>query len=109
MKNKISNLSYFTKRVKDNGFVAWKIFNNYSEMDSRLWTVLLNPGAESIYITCRKIMDEGKNSLPEFEINHDFMKLHKNLKIRTLSMEVVISALIKSGARCDSELYREQV
>ena len=109
MKNKISNLSYFLKRLKDNGFIAWKIYNQYSDLDTRMWTVLINPGVESIYITCRKLMIDGKTSLPEFEFNHDFAKLQKNLKVRTLSMEVIINTLVRAGVSPDSELYKEVV
>ena len=111
MKNKISNLSYFVKRLKDNKYVTWKVFNNYSDVDTRLWTVLVNPGQESVYITCRKIRDgfENKNSIiPEFEINHDtFLRTPKNIKIRTMSMEVIVTYLTKAGVTTDSELYRE--
>ena len=95
------------KRMKDNGYVVWKMYNKYSYMDSRLWTVLVNPGAESVYITCRKDMSQGKLSLPEFEFNHDYMKLQKNLKVRTLSMEVIINTLVRGGVTSDSELYKE--
>jgi hypothetical protein len=106
MKNKISNLSYFLKRLKDSNFVAWKMFNNYSEADTRLWTVLVNPGQESVYITCRKYIDSNKEKEWEFELHHDNLRLQNNLKIRTLSMEVIISHILRAGARNDSELYR---
>jgi hypothetical protein len=87
------------------------VFNQYSDVDTRIWTVLINPGQESVFITCRKIRDGfgNKNSLiPEFEINHDsVLRLQKHLKIRTLSMEVIINQLSHAGVTNDSELYRE--
>ena len=50
--NKIKTAGYFIKRLKDSGFVVFKIFNAYSDQDPRRWTVLIDPGISSVYITC---------------------------------------------------------
>jgi len=39
MANKITTQSYFIKRLKDSGYVVYKIFDQYGEADPRSWTV----------------------------------------------------------------------
>ena len=106
MKNNISTLSYFVKRLKDNNFVVWKVFNQFGDHDPRKWTIMVNPGEESAYITCY-INTEGVGSMPVFEI-HDGTSVFRNYaKIQTRSMEVIIKTLLKRGIRQDSESYRK--
>ena len=81
MKNKIQTLSYFKKRLKDNGYVVWDIMNKYSMQDPRKWTVMINPSIESVFITC-VVNREELGSLPEFEINDGGMRFQKNLTSR---------------------------
>jgi len=50
--NKIKTAGYFIKRLKDSGFIVWKIFNAYGQNDPRRWTVLVDPGLCSVYVTC---------------------------------------------------------
>lgn len=83
------------------------MFNKYSEMDSRLWTVLINPGAESVYITCKSRKEAANLHLPEFHIVHDYMKLQDNVKIRTGSIEVLVNHLLRSGVSNDCTLYKK--
>jgi hypothetical protein len=105
MKNKISTLGYFTKRLKDNNFVVWKIFNKYAEHDPRVWTVMVNPGEESMFITCYINADE-RGSDPVFEL-HDGMSLFRNYaKIKTRSMEVIIKYILQRGVQQDSKTFR---
>jgi len=52
MSNKISTLGYFKKRLKDNGFIILDLFKNYSDKDPRKWSIMVNPGDESLIITC---------------------------------------------------------
>lgn len=106
-KNKITTLGYFTKRMKDNNFVVWKIFNKYGEHDPRLWTVLINPGEESMYITCY-INTDSIGSIPVFEL-HDGVSVFRNYaKIQTRSMEVIIKYLLDRGVQPNSKSYRQQ-
>lgn len=107
MKNKISTLGYFTKRLKDNNFVVWKIFNKYSDHDPRLWTVMVNPGEESMYITCYANANE-LGAIPVFEL-HDGMSLYRNYaKIQTRSMEVIIKYILDRGVSQDSTTFRHE-
>lgn len=104
MKNKISTLSYFKKRLKDNGYVVWDIMNTYSMEDPRKWTVMLNPGVHSIYITC-VINREEMGQSPEFEINDSGLRFQRNLVLRTSSIEVLVNMLTKRGILGDSKLF----
>ena len=63
--NKLKTAGYFIKRLKDNGFVVLKMFNAYSEADPRRWTVLVDPGVSSVYISCL----QNKEDFNEFIIN----------------------------------------
>ena len=106
-KNKITTLGYFTKRLKDNNFVVWKIFNKYGHHDPRIWTVLVNPGEESMYITCYINTDE-LGSIPVFEL-HDGVSVFRNYaKIQTRSMEVIVKYLLDRGVQPNSESFRQQ-
>mgnify|MGYP003657101073 CR=1 FL=1 len=105
-KNKITTLGYFTKRLKDNGFVVWKIFNKYGDHDHRIWTILINPGEESVFTTCYINTDE-VGSIPVFEI-HDGNSIFRNYaKIQTRSMEIIIKTLLDRGVKQTSESYRK--
>ena len=94
-KNKIYTSGYFIKRLKDSGFIVWKIFNNYSENDSRYWTILVNPGQESVYITCHINRNELNTVLYEIYDSGNIFK--RNLFIATESIEIIINKLIQSG------------
>ena len=107
MKNKIKNYSYFVKRLRDNNFVVWKIFNEYNIGDSRKWTVLVNPGMESVYITCH-VNEEYLDYSPSFSFMDDGTRFPPNkLKVRTDSMEIIMTYLIEHGVTPDSNLYKK--
>jgi len=92
-KNKLRTPSYFIKRLRDNGFVVIKLFNVYSRMDSRLWTIMVNPTEASVLITCYLNKDNLNEVL--FEINDGGKNIQKNFFIKTESIEVIIDFLIK--------------
>jgi hypothetical protein len=108
MKNKIKNCSYFTKRLRDNNFVVWKIFDEYNIGDPRRWTILVNPGMESVYITCY-VNDEVLDYQPSFAFDDAGVRFKNNMRIRTLSMEVIMTHLIEHGVTPDSNLYKREV
>jgi len=107
MKNSIQNLSYFTKRLRDNNFIVWKIFDGYNIGDPRKWTILINPGYESVYITCY-VNEEVLENYPSFIINDGGIRFNSNIKIKTKSMEVIINELITKGVRMDSTLFKKE-
>ena len=94
-KNKIHTPGYFVKRLRDNGFVVIKLFTLFSKSDPRVWTVLINPGASSVFITCYRNR-ERYNDI-EFELNDGGASIPKNYFIKTDSLEVIIEFLVKNG------------
>ena len=93
--NKIKTAGYFIKRLKDSGFVVFKIFNAYAATDSRRWTVLVDPGVASVYITCY----QNKNEINEilFEFDDGGVKFSRGSFLKTESIETVITYLIEKG------------
>lgn len=100
-KNKIRTPSYFMKRLRDNGFIVLKVFNSYGEHDPRRWTVLVDPGSTSVYVTCY----HNKDFLNEimFEFNDGGVRFVKNFSIKTDSIEVIISHLLERGVQNNSK------
>jgi hypothetical protein len=108
MKNKISTLGYFMKRLKDNKFVVWKIFDAYSMADWRKWTVLVNPGYQSIYITCC-VDNQSLKPDPIFSFDDGgAWGMKKNERLQTKSMEIIINKLVEHGVTPDSTYYTER-
>jgi len=97
--NKIKTAGYFIKRLKDSGFVVFKIFNAYSNVDPRRWTVLIDPGVSSVYVTCYT----NKNEINEvlFEIDDGGNRFSKGMYFKTESIETLVSLLIEKGVNND--------
>jgi len=97
--NKIKTAGYFIKRLKDSGFVVFKIFNAYSQVDPRRWTVLIDPGVSSVYVTCYT----NKNEINEvlFEIDDGGNRFSKGMYFKTESIETLVSLLIEKGVNND--------
>jgi len=99
VKNKIKTAGYFIKRLKDNGFVVFKMFNAYSHVDPRRWSVLVDPGYHSVYITCFTNKDEKGEVLFEFDDGGNNFK--KGFYLKTDSIESVVSQLLEKGVNND--------
>ncbi len=106
-KNKISTLGYFTKRLKDSGYVVWKIFDQYNIGDNRKWTVLVNPGFHSLYITCLVNMEEIDDT-PAFQFDDGNAYVRQNLIIKTNTMEAIVSHLHENGVTTDSVKFKKK-
>jgi hypothetical protein len=102
VKNKIKTAGYFIKRLKDNGFVVLKIFNAYSNADPRRWTVLVDPGYHSVYITCFTNKEEPGEVL--FEFDDGGINFNKGFYLKTDSIEVVVNLLIEKGVNNNPKL-----
>ena len=96
-KNKLKTAGYFIKRLKDNDFVTLRIFDKYSESDPRRWTVLVDPGGASVYITCFENTPFRGEYL--FNFNDGNQNFNNNFSLKTDSIEVVVSKLIKVGVQ----------
>lgn len=98
--NKITTLSYFIKRLKDCGYIVHAIFTKYGQHDNRKWTVLINPGSSSVYITCCINKDF---KTVQFRIDDGGNNIPKSYYIITHSIEVIISNLVKFGVHPQSK------
>jgi hypothetical protein len=96
-KNKLKTAGYFIKRLKDNDFVTLRIFDKYSESDPRRWTVLVDPGGASVYITCFENTPFKGEYL--FSFNDGNQRFNNNFSLKTDSIEVVVSKLLRSGVQ----------
>lgn len=104
--NKISTQGYFIKRLKDNGYIVWRMFDKYSIGDTRKWTILVNPGFHSVYITCHVNM-EMINDTPAFSFEDGGVYISNNLKIQTNSFETVMNHMMKHGIEPTSTDYKK--
>lgn len=95
IKNKISTPGYFIKRLKDNSFNTFKIFKNYADSDPRRWTILVDPGGASVYITCYENSDFHNDVM--FEFNDGGRLFPRNFSLKTTSIEVVVTKLLEAG------------
>lgn len=102
VKNKIKTPGYFIKRLKDNGFVVLKMFNAYSDADPRRWTVLVDPGYHSVYITCYTNKEEKGDVMFEFDDGGNNFK--KGFYLITDSIEVIINHLLDKKVNNDPKL-----
>ena len=94
-KNKLKTAGYFIKRLKDNDFITLKIFNKYSDLDPRKWTVLVDPGGASVFITCfENTPFKGEYLFSFYDGNQNFVN---NFSLKTSSIEVVVSRLLKNN------------
>jgi len=94
-KNKVRTPSYFIKRLRDNGFIVWKVFQQYAKVDNRLWTIIVDPCNSSTFITCYQNKDFNGDIM--FEINDGGIRFVKNFSLRTDSIESVILLLLEKG------------
>jgi len=96
-KNKLKTAGYFIKRLKDNDFVTLRIFDKYSESDPRKWTVLIDPGGASVYVTCFENTPFKGEYL--FNFNDGNQNFNNNFSLKTFSIEVVVRKLLETGVQ----------
>ena len=93
-KNKISTYSYFVKRLKDCSIMTYKVFGAYSNADPRKWTVLVDPGGASIFVTC---YENHKLGEIKFKFDDGDQVIPNNYYLITSSIEVIVSKLLSIG------------
>ena len=93
--NKLKTAGYTIKRLKDNGLVVFKMFNAYSSTDPRRWTVLINPGSDSVYLTCYHNKDNINEILFEFDDGGN--NFNRGFFVKTESVEVLVTTLLEKG------------
>jgi len=93
MANKLTTLGYVVKRLRDCGYITYKVFTEYSDTDPRCWTVVINPGQASVFCTC--YVNDPFVGESFFELFDGNQFIPGRLKIKTSSFEVLVSHLIK--------------
>ena len=95
MANKLTTLGYFKKRMRDSGYIVDDSFRNYSQMDPRAWTVIIDPGVASVFCTC--FVNANKDDLENSQVGDFYFELHdggqyipSHLMLKTSSIEVLI-------------------
>ena len=96
-KNKIYTPGYFIKRLRDNDFIVLRIFQDYKKDDPRRWTILVDPGDASLFITC--IDDPFVKGEVVFYFDDGGKLFAKNTMLKTSSIEIVVEKLITSGVK----------
>jgi hypothetical protein len=95
MANKLTTLGYTLKRLRDSGYIADKIFEDYSIGDPRSWTIIIEPGKSSVFFTC--YVNDPYIGETFFEIYDGNQFVPGRLKLQTSSFEVIVEHLIKYG------------
>lgn len=107
-KNNITTAGYFLNRLRDSGFIAIRSFSDYSVADPRKWTMIVDPGGHSLFITC--FINKEAQGEVHFEFN-DGGNRFKNYSLKTQSMEIIITTLIEKGVpqKTDDNQYTSKV
>lgn len=102
-KNKLTTVGYFIKRLRDSGYVTNKVFTDYSKIDPRSWTVVVDPRNSSVFITCYN----NHNSMGEeyFELHDGGQFLPDRFKLKTSSIETIIEYLVRFNINNKSISY----
>lgn len=95
MANKLTTLGYTLKRFRDSGYIADKLFVEYSDVDPRAWTIIIEPNVSSVFCTC--YINDPYIGETFFELYDGNQYIPGRLKIQTSSFEVIIEHLIKYG------------
>ena len=95
MSNKLTTLGYTLKRLRDSGYYAHKLFTEYSEIDPRAWTIVIDPGVSSIFCTC--YINDPYIGESYFELFDGGQFIPGRLKLKTSSHEVLVEHLVKFG------------
>lgn len=95
MANKLTTLGYTLKRFRDSGYIADKLFVEYSDVDPRAWSIVIEPSVSSVFCTC--YINDPYIGETFFELYDGNQYIPGRLKIQTSSFEVIVEHLIKYG------------
>lgn len=106
--NNIKTQGYFIKRLRDSGYIVDKVFNNYSQLDNRAWTVVIDPGGASVFCTC--LINEHPEDGPQlgsnsFELFDGGRFIPGRFRVKTNSFEIIVEHLVKWGINNKSKDY----
>jgi hypothetical protein len=88
-------------RLKNSGYTVDRLFSNYSNIDARKWSIIINPGVNSIFCTCYTNNGETKGikltSNSYFELYDGNQFIPNRLVLDTNSFEVLATTLYNYG------------
>ena len=100
--NKLNNQGYFINRLTNCGYSVSRLDINYSHLDPRLWTIVINPGHASVICTC--YVNANDRNIKESFLGEGYFELYdggqflpKKFKLKTSSIEVIVSHLVEHG------------
>ena len=105
--NKLTTLGYFLKRLRNSGYYAFKLFNEYGYGDCRLWTVLIDPKVSSVFCTAYSGDPVFGDREPFLELSDGGQFFPTRLRIKTQSFEVFVEHLVRCGINNKSKEYSE--
>jgi hypothetical protein len=110
MANKLTTLGYFKKRMRDSGYIVDDSYRNYSQMDPRTWTVIIDPGVASVFCTC--YTNANKDGMENSQVGDFYFELYdggqyipNRFVLKTSSIEVLIEYLAKFGINNKAPQY----
>lgn len=113
MNNKLNNQGYFVKRLRDSGYIVIRVDLDYSQLDPRAWTVIIDPGGASVFCTC--YINANKDNIKESNIGDNYFELYDGgqylpakFKLNTNSMEVILAFLNQYGITGKSNNYGKE-
>lgn len=95
VKNKITTAGYFLRRLRESGFVAIRLYSKFGDHDPRKWSIMVDPEGASLVITCYQ--NKEYNGDVSFSFDDGGANFIPNFKLRTQSMEVMITTLLEKG------------
>ena len=103
MYNKLRKQAYLIRRLRDSGYSVERDYSGYSEVDPRIWTMVINPYKDSIMCTCFANNGEADGIDIEsscfFEMYDGGQYIPGRLKVDTSSFEVFVTYLMKLGIK----------
>ncbi len=99
-KNNITTQGYFVRRLRNSGYITSRVYDRYSDSDQRKWTIVINPGEDSLLITCCDNGEWPYRGL--YELNDGGRKIPKGYYVNTDSVEVIISHLLQFNIEAKS-------
>lgn len=90
-KNKITTQGYFVRRLRNEGYYVSRVYDRYSDNDRRKWTIAINPGTDSIFITCVDKGDWPHRGM--YRIDDNGSTFPHNFYINTESVDVMMKHL----------------
>ena len=106
-KSKPTTISYFMMRLRTSGYRVERLFTEYNDNDPRVWTAIIDPGHSSIICTCYVNRMGIDDNFFEFYDGGQFIP--SNMKIKTQSIEILISHLVRYGINNKDTNYPKNI